>query len=570
MSWIQACELTEVPPGASKAIRVDEDRSIALFNVEGDLYATDNQCPHMGFPLTRGTIRGGVLTCDWHGRNFDLRGGGCFNRECGDLPVFVVEVREGTVWIDLGETGYHRRDADLQLLWEGLLNSERWTISKALALLLDGGVPEVEIVEMVLQHATRHIASQHGADGGEDVGRLLDGLAIAQRFGEADRLITLTTAVAATMGRASDRLEVVPMPKHPSWREMERFVRDAARNRQAGRIERCLLTIHENGQGDSLLPLLYGCVAEPHFIGYGDTFVHLARLEEAVRTFGWDKAGELVFNLGSKLIGRNRAEPARFRQDAVALMEALGPAVDDAVTSADRRSADGKPYDEAALLEALTSADVERAFRSLAQVVIEGAAPTDLITTFVVHAADRMARAPINADPGWEELRSELHLAASLRPALECAGPRVAVRGLFACAWELFSHRWINLPYAPFAALDGVPEAAAEDVITRMKTLDPEGATAAAQGALRTGAGDDFLEEIIRTVVWDGSASHLLPTLRATLTEWALGYEHPARHQLIVGLVRYAADVRTSKDNATSTTTAINFARGRTNVDVFE
>jgi nitrite reductase/ring-hydroxylating ferredoxin subunit len=37
---------------------------IALFNVDGRIYATDNQCPHMGYPLTRGAVRHGILTCD--------------------------------------------------------------------------------------------------------------------------------------------------------------------------------------------------------------------------------------------------------------------------------------------------------------------------------------------------------------------------------------------------------------------------------------------------------------------------------------------------------------------------
>ena len=61
--WTRVASLKEVEPGGAKAVRVGEGRSIALFNVEGRIYATDNQCPHMGFPLTRGVIRNGVLTC---------------------------------------------------------------------------------------------------------------------------------------------------------------------------------------------------------------------------------------------------------------------------------------------------------------------------------------------------------------------------------------------------------------------------------------------------------------------------------------------------------------------------
>src|SRR5207247_9999650 len=66
--WVRVAALSDVPLGEAKAIRFGEGRSIALFNVDGRIYATDNQCPHMGYPLTRGAVRHGILTCDLPGR----------------------------------------------------------------------------------------------------------------------------------------------------------------------------------------------------------------------------------------------------------------------------------------------------------------------------------------------------------------------------------------------------------------------------------------------------------------------------------------------------------------------
>ena len=71
--WTHVAAVTDVAKGESKAVKVGDARSIALFNVDGRIYATDNQCPHMGYPLTRGAVRNGIVTCDWHGRSFDLR-----------------------------------------------------------------------------------------------------------------------------------------------------------------------------------------------------------------------------------------------------------------------------------------------------------------------------------------------------------------------------------------------------------------------------------------------------------------------------------------------------------------
>ena len=85
-NFVRVADLTEVEEGRPKAVRV-EGQSVALFQHHGEVYATDNQCPHMGYPLTRGMVRGGVLTCDWHGYSYDLAGGGCFTGGCDDLAT---------------------------------------------------------------------------------------------------------------------------------------------------------------------------------------------------------------------------------------------------------------------------------------------------------------------------------------------------------------------------------------------------------------------------------------------------------------------------------------------------
>ena len=49
------------------------DRNVALIECAGGrIVAIDNRCPHMGFPLDRGTVQDGILTCHWHHARFDL------------------------------------------------------------------------------------------------------------------------------------------------------------------------------------------------------------------------------------------------------------------------------------------------------------------------------------------------------------------------------------------------------------------------------------------------------------------------------------------------------------------
>src|SRR4051794_38770724 len=50
-------------------------RPILLLMVDGSVFALDNRCPHMGFPLDRGSIEDGILTCHWHHARFEVAGG---------------------------------------------------------------------------------------------------------------------------------------------------------------------------------------------------------------------------------------------------------------------------------------------------------------------------------------------------------------------------------------------------------------------------------------------------------------------------------------------------------------
>ncbi len=581
--WMQVAAVGEIAPGQARAVRLGEEgRSVALFNEGGRIYATDNQCPHMGYPLTRGVVRNGVLTCDWHGRRFDLEAGGCFNNMCDDLAVFPVEVRAGgQVWIQVEEEGYRRKEVHLELLREGLLHGDRWTISKALALLSGGGVPREEIVAVVLRHFGRRVASSGGSEAGADLARLVGGLAVADRYEGADHLACLATAATAASGGAASRLQVVPLPEPVTGERIDDWVRVFSRNGQANRIERCLFTARSRGDTGRILPLLFECAAQPGFLGFGENLVTLACLAEVVDRFGWEASSELVLNLGSRTVGQGRGEPELFRRDAIRKMRDLGGVIDQASDS----PGDGLEFDEDALAADLLSGDLERSFDSLARVLRSGVSLERLITTFLLVAADRMARTPVNVDAGWNCLTLELDLARSLRTALRIGGPRVAAMGLFHAAWHLFADRWLNIPARP---LSPPPEAAplavssaaegVEEVARGVQTLDVHAAGESAAAYLAAGFDADLLLHRLGVLIlWNDTGARLLPTLCTVVDEFArtrgsdaaLGAGHPAAVQLVAGLARYATDVRTSKASGAATTTALRFAEGLTTIDVF-
>ena len=74
-------------------------RPILVIYDRGRVFALDNRCPHMGFPLERGSVEDGILTCHWHHARFDLESGCTFDLWADDAPICPVEVRDGEVWV---------------------------------------------------------------------------------------------------------------------------------------------------------------------------------------------------------------------------------------------------------------------------------------------------------------------------------------------------------------------------------------------------------------------------------------------------------------------------------------
>ena len=72
--FTKAASRQDVPPGECRTVVVD-DKAIALCNVEGTFYALDNACLHMHGPLGEGVLKGRVVTCPWHGWQFDVTTG---------------------------------------------------------------------------------------------------------------------------------------------------------------------------------------------------------------------------------------------------------------------------------------------------------------------------------------------------------------------------------------------------------------------------------------------------------------------------------------------------------------
>jgi nitrite reductase/ring-hydroxylating ferredoxin subunit len=72
--FVKVGKTSDIPPGEIRSFDV-EGEVIAICHVNGELYAIKDECTHMEYPLSSGTLDGEVITCAWHGAKFNVRTG---------------------------------------------------------------------------------------------------------------------------------------------------------------------------------------------------------------------------------------------------------------------------------------------------------------------------------------------------------------------------------------------------------------------------------------------------------------------------------------------------------------
>src|SRR5271165_1231588 len=132
-------------------------RPILLIHDHDKIYALDNRCPHMGFPLERGSVEDGILTCHWHHARFDLASGCTFDLWADDVPICPVELRGGEIWVKAqfghADPAAHCR----QRLQNGMAHNLSLVIAKAVQGQLAAGVAPIEIVREAALFGARNL-----------------------------------------------------------------------------------------------------------------------------------------------------------------------------------------------------------------------------------------------------------------------------------------------------------------------------------------------------------------------------------------------------------------------------
>ena len=576
-NFVKVAALSDVAEGKPRAVRV-EGHSIALFQHEGAVYATDNQCPHMGYPLVRGRVRKGVLSCDWHGWSYDMEGGGCFTGGCDDLATFPVEVRDGDIYIDVVSGGMKRDDAHFLLLKEGLLSTDNWTLSKAIAIMLAKGVSEEETLELMVKHMGRHISTDRGAfEGGTKLAMMMNGVKVAHMYQPEDRLIPLMMAADGASGRLGDRPDRQPLPPPVDWQKLQDWIRVFTADKEWEGIEKCLITARRlGGHDEKIIPFLFQCAVEPFFLNHYRNLIDLTHLAELLEQFGWELAGELVCSLGAKILGQGRGRPGELHREAIQKLEEINPIFDELPQETSTQSSVN--YDEDKFSAALVSGDLDEVFDAVTEMLTAGVPINTLATTMVMTAGDRMARTPVNMSPGWWDLQEEMEIASTVRKVLRHGGTKVAAKALYHAAWRFFNNRWLNIRHqsitesrAPSTSGTLDEDSALSEIMDGIESVRIQEIGRRTREYLNAGcSAERLMSEMGLCILKDDNGDNLLSSIRMVSEEWKTCEAHPARNQLIVGLARWATDIRRNAGNDSAVQTAHRFARGETATELYE
>ncbi|MDQ3795531.1 MAG: Rieske (2Fe-2S) protein [Actinomycetota bacterium] len=468
-AFVRAASLENLRQRGRLAVRVG-GHSLALFFEGGKVYAVDNRCPHMGFPLDRGTVNDSILTCHWHHARFDLESGGTFDQFADDARVFPAEIRDGDVWVDLtprGDWQEYRRGR----LRDGLERNISLVMAKSVIALLDGGEDPAGPFRDGLLFGVRY--RREGWGQGLTMHTCM--MNLLPHLIPEDRPRALyhgLSAVARDSDGAPPRFILSPLPDTTAdVPTLKRWFRRFVEVRDAEGAERCIVSaVRAGADPGALADMLFTAATDHRYIDIGHPVDFTNKAFEALDIAGWEHAEPVLASLVSGYANATRMEESnswRNPIDLVAILERAFEEVPRALESGRERRGGWMGREELAPM--LLGEDPQAIADALLEALREGAAEAELAGAVAYAAALRIARFHTSNEFGdWDTALHTFTFANAVQGGLRrVETPRHAetphrgistlVRGVFDAAMSVYLDRFLNVPPAR------LPEPAGEE-----------------------------------------------------------------------------------------------------------
>jgi len=541
---------------------------VCVFWSDGAPFALDDRCPHMGFPLHRGSVESGLVTCHWHNARFDLRSGGTLDPWADDVRSYPVEI-DGDRVVVVVSPEPDRRSQLRHRLEEGLEQGISLVMAKAVLGLLDAGVPAEEIVRTGVAFGTRYREAGWGAGL-----TVLTAMAnVLPHLDPADRPLALVAGLAFvardTRGRPP-RFPLAPLRGGPPADRLGAWYRRFIETRSADAAERTLASAIATGERTGVADIMLAAVTDHVFLDGGHTLDFTNKAFEVLDHLGWDQAGEVLTTLVAQTASAARSEERgawRYPHDLAGLVSTAAERLPERLAAGSAcavRFDDGDGAAVARLAWSILSDDPAEVVGAVDDAIVAGARPEELGRALAYAAALRITRFHTQNDHAdWDEVHHAFTAANALHQAVRRSPSPALLRGVYHGALRIYLDRFLNIPAAR------LPGPGPSDLAQLQACWDREGQVDEA-GAIvyrhLTGGGDPapVIALLGRALLTEDAEFHWYQTYEAAVRQyhaWPAGSEQGAL--ILAGTARFlAAHTPTRRELAQVVTIATRLRRG--------
>jgi nitrite reductase/ring-hydroxylating ferredoxin subunit len=423
---------------------------ICVFWSEGAAFALDDRCPHMGFPLHRGSVESGLVTCHWHNARFDLSSGGTLDPWADDVRAYPVEVDDGRVVVVL-HGGLDRTGYLMHRLEEGLEQGITLVIAKAVLGLLDNDVTPNDIVRAGVEFGTRY--RQAGWGAGLTVLTAMTN--VLDDLDPADEALALVQGLAFvsrdTRGRPP-RFGLLPLGGELPAARLGGWYRRFVETRSADAAERTLASAVAALDPAAVSDIMFSAVTDHVFIDGGHTIDFTNKAFEVVEHLGWETAPDVLPTLVTQTASAIRSEERgswRFPHDLAALISTATTELPERLAAAAGSDTFDHHQGVTKLAWSILSEDPAEVVTAIDDAVADGATPEELARAVAYAAALRITRFHTQNDHGdWDEVHHAFTAANAVHQAMRRASTPELLRAVYHGALRIYLDRFLNVPAA--------------------------------------------------------------------------------------------------------------------------
>ncbi|KAB8331330.1 Rieske (2Fe-2S) protein [Scytonema tolypothrichoides VB-61278] len=545
--YIRAAKLADVQAAGSFIVNL-EKHTIALFYCDNKVYAIDNRCPHMGFPLHGSTCKDGIVTCPWHYARFDMASGGTFDSWADDVRAFPVEIRDGEVWVNLTpqvDSYVHQR----QRLQDGLEQGISLVIAKSVIALLDMGTDATESFQTGLEFGTRY--NKEGWGAGLTIHTCM--MNLLPYLDAEDRPLALyqgLAAVARDSAGAPPHFVVHPLPNSTAdIKTLKSWFRQFIERRDSEAAERCLVSaIRMGADRKQIADMLFAAATDHRYIDVGHTLDFINKALEALDVVDWHSAQKVLASLISGLANASRMEESnswRYPVDLVAILESAFEELPAATEEGQPRWGTWSSREQ--LVPILLGEDAQAIADALLTALKQGCTQEQLAGVVTYTAALRVARFNTNNDFGdWDTAHHPFTFANAVHQGLQRVPSLELLRGVFDAAISVYLNRFLNVPPArlpeakqpvenPEKLLEQLPE-----LLNRQQQVNEAGQLVA-QYLYGGGNPQRLLAMLGKLMLRENRDFHVTQEVEAALRQYSILGETPAGIHVLVAVTRYLA-----------------------------